>query len=93
MSEHEHRDYRDRIRARLESVYGREPRWRYFKRTDGALCYWTTEKAGRDGKYISGVYVPEGADAFRQDREQESRHRLRRDAKARALKLSKERVS
>lgn len=90
----EYGDYRDRIAARLaeSGLYPREPRWRYFTRKDGALCFWTTEKAG-DGRYHSGLYLPESKarsprGTYRMEEDELSRHKFRRDAKDRALRLS-----
>jgi hypothetical protein len=80
----------------LADALPREPRYRYFQRSNGPMFFWTVEKAG-DGRYHSGVYAPVGkgsrsgrATAWRLDDDQYSRHALRKDAKARALRLFRE---
>ena len=80
----------------MEQALGREPRWRYFARGNGPMFYWTTERDGT-GKYQSGVYRPIGkgsrsgkASRWEIDDDAISRHALRKDAKARALRLFRE---
>lgn len=82
----------------LTSVLGREPRWRYFAKGNGPMFYWTVEPDGT-GKYQSGVYRPYGkgsrsgkATRWKLDDEAISRHALRKDAKARALRLYRESI-
>jgi hypothetical protein len=93
------------LRERLAEFYGREPRWRYFRRDGGPMFVWTVEPFGsggvfdtpnpqRMGRYASLVYEPVGrgsrsgtATTFRLAEDSESLHELRRDAKARALRL------
>ena len=89
-------EFRRALARMADSVYGREPRWRYFQRGSGPIFFWTTERAG-DGRYHSGVYAPVGkgsrsgkATSFRLDDDLYSRHELRKDAKARALRLFRE---
>lgn len=73
----------------------REPRWRYFRRGDGPLFFWTVEKYDEDaawmpGMYVSGVYqpVPRGnGTRVELDESTLSGAKLRKDAKARALRL------
>jgi hypothetical protein len=95
------------LRERLNELYGREPRWRYFQRDGGPMFAWTVEPFGtgglfdegdptRTGRYASFVYEPIGrgsrsgtATTFRLAEHSESLHELRRDAKARALRLSR----
>lgn len=78
------------------SVLGREPRYRYFQRGNGPMFFWTVERAG-DGRYHSGVYRPVGpgsrsgkATRWKMDDDEYARHALRKDAKARALRLYRE---
>lgn len=72
------------------SMATREANWRYFgkmsaKSKRGARVYcWSTEKV--DGKYHSWVYVHQGGDKWAMRKQ--VTHRLRRQAKARALKLA-----
>lgn len=84
----------------------RLPRHRRFEAPDnGPLFFWTVEKADHKGhpfheRYISGVFKPVGkgsgsgsATEWEVDRELSSGHKLRRDAKARALRLYDEWVA
>jgi hypothetical protein len=84
----------------LAALQGREPRWRYFQRAGGPICFWTVERYASDaggelaGRYVSGVYEPVGpgcrsgrARTFRLAGDSLGAHALRRDAKARALRL------
>jgi hypothetical protein len=79
-----------------------EARWRYFQRGRGPMfVWWTVEPFRRrygdskaDGKYESVVYVPYGrgsrsgrAENWRRDESTATLHALRKDAKARALRL------
>jgi hypothetical protein len=87
-------DFRRRITARLQEVYGRDPRYRYFKANDQTMFVWTTERMG-DGKYASTVYVPKGkgsrsGDPQRWESRREVHHTTRKAAKARALRLYRE---
>lgn len=84
---------RDEINRRLAEFMPRPLRFRYFAKGNGPMFYWTTERDD-DGKYHSGVYAPVGkgsrsgkAKEWHLDIEQESKHALRKDAKARALRL------
>jgi hypothetical protein len=96
-------DYRDRIRERLEEFYGRPPRFRYFPTPDnGPRFFWTVETANHNGqeRYISGVFKPIGkgsrsgdATTWQIDPDLTSGHRLRKDAKARALRLRREHLA
>jgi hypothetical protein len=90
------RDFSAAFERAMTRIMGREPRYRYFQRGSGPMFFWTVEKAG-DGRYHSGVYEPVGkgsrsnrATAWRLDDDQYSRHALRKDAKARALRLFRE---
>lgn len=88
----------DRIAGALFG-HSREPRWRYFTGPDGVLYFWTTEPYDADapwqaGNYVSGAYVPRGkgarsgkASRWEVADDSISGHRLRKDAKARALRL------
>jgi hypothetical protein len=90
------------LNAALGAYGSREPRWRYFEAggQHGVKCFWTVERydddAGHEhaGLYVSGVYVPVGpgsrsgkATRFELAEDSVSGHRLRKDAKARALRL------
>lgn len=89
-----------RLNAFLEDLYGREPRYRYFQRAGGPMFGWYVEsptEGERAGRYASFVYEPVGpgsrsgkATTWRYVPEAESWHDLRRDAKARALRLFRE---
>ena len=89
-----------RLNAMLAELQGREPRWRYFQARGGPMFFWTVERYDADaghehaGRYVSGAYEPVGpgarsgrAGAFRLAPDSLSAHALRRDAKARALRL------
>lgn len=92
----------DRLNAFMAEL-GREPNWRYFEhKPTGMRFFWTTEPydAGGDsdgrfgGKYVSGVYVPIGrgarsgnASTLKLANDSLSSARLRKDAKARALRM------
>lgn len=90
-----------RLNAALAAYGGREPRYRYWQQhAGGAMFFWTVERydddAGHEhaGLYVSGVYVPVGpgsrsgkARTFKLAGDSVSGHRLRKDAKARALRL------
>lgn len=82
-------------RRLYEMTFGRAPRFRYFQRKNGPMFCWTTETV--EGRYASMVYVPVGrgsrsgkAVQWRIADESISGHQLRRDAKARALRLYRE---
>ena len=68
------------------------PRFRYFQKRNGPMFSWTTEKV--EGLYVSFVHVPVGpgsragkADTFGLVEDSITGHALRKDAKARALRL------
>lgn len=68
------------------------PRFRYFQSANGPMFSWTTEKV--EGLYASFVHVPVGhgsrsgsAEEWELVEDSISAHALRRDAKARALRL------
>lgn len=73
----------------------RTPRFRYFQKGNGPMFSWTTERF--DGLYASFVHIPTGKGS-RSDKavhwvmvdESLSAHELRKDAKARALRLYEE---
>jgi hypothetical protein len=89
-----------RLNALLQDTYGREPRWRYFAAPDNGPWFgWYVEaptEGHRAGMYASFVYAPTGRGS-RSGRAQrweyvdaaEGWHTLRKDAKARALRLSR----
>lgn len=82
----------------------KEARSNYFEAADGTMFLWTVEPFNlmypdqvAQGKYESVVYRPYGkgsrsgqATRFRRDESTASLHVLRRDAKARALRLLNE---
>lgn len=77
----------------------REPRYRYYQKDNGPMFFWTTEKYEADAdwmadKYVSGVYRPTGpgsrsgkATRWELSEDESCGHALRKDAKARALKM------
>jgi len=84
-------------------VFPETARWRYFQTGAGPMFFWNTEPirtrygGAADGKYDSGVVVPYGpgsksgtASRWKVDPESVFAHVLRRDAKARALRLFNE---
>jgi len=94
----------DTLRQYLHRLMPQEARWRYFQRGRGPMFVWTVEPfstrygdSKADGKYESVVYVPYGrgsrsgrADNWRRDESTATLHALRKDAKARALRLYRE---
>lgn len=86
------------LNRHLADLFGREPRYCYFQRGNGAMFCWTVEK-GEDGKYVSFVYRPTGKGARTGDASswelvetksskwKQVRHAKRKAAKARALRL------
>jgi len=92
----------DAMNAALRHMLGEEARWRFFQSKNGPLFIWTVEpfhfRYGKDdmaeGKYESVVFVPIGpgsrsgkARRWVRDESTASLHALRKDAKARALRL------
>lgn len=89
------------FRAYLDRMMPQEARWRYFQKKRGPMFVWTVEPfrtrygdPKADGKYESVVYVPRGpgsrsgkATKWERDESTATLHALRKDAKARALKL------
>jgi hypothetical protein len=62
------------------------PRFRYFQKKNGPMFSWTTEKI--EDRYASFVHVPvKKGDWWSLDEDSCSAHHLRKDAKARALRL------
>lgn len=62
------------------------PRFRYFQKRNGPMFSWTTERM--DGYYGSFVHVPDAkGEWWTIDEDSISAHKLRKDAKARALRL------
>jgi hypothetical protein len=61
------------------------PRFRYFQKGDGPMFSWTVEKI--EGRYGSFVHVKGKGDWWSLDDDSISAHHLRKDAKARALRL------
>lgn len=95
-----HRRIRDRLNAELGNIFGREPRYRYFQDGAGPMFGWYVEaptEGRRAGMYASFVYAPVGpgsrsgkATRWEYVDDAEAWHDLRRDAKARALRLYRE---
>ena len=68
------------------------PRFRYFQKRNGPMFSWTVEKV--EGRYASFVHIPVGsgsrsgkAENWELVEESIRDHALRKDAKARALRL------
>ena len=61
------------------------PRFRYFQKKNGPMFSWTTEKV--EDRYASFVHVPVSDVEWQLDDDSISAHKLRKDAKARALRL------
>jgi hypothetical protein len=92
---------RERLTGFLAELDGRAPRWRYFRPRPGEpWFFWTTERYDEDapehpGLYLPGAYVPGGRGARTTTRPERLSlagdsvcgHRVRKDAKARALYL------
>ncbi len=91
------------LRAYMDRLMPQEARWRYFQKGHGPMFVWTVEPfhtrygSNADGKYESVVYVPYGpgsrsgkAERWKRDENTASLHVLRKDAKARALRLYNE---
>jgi hypothetical protein len=89
-----------KISEYLEWMHGKEARWCYFQKDNGPMFVYTVEPyhlrygGAAEGKYESVVYVPHGKGsrsgaARRWEVVDESRslHALRKDARARAVKL------
>lgn len=79
----------------LQRMRPRAPRFRYFQKRNGPMFSWTTEKF--EGYYASFVHNPVGPGArsgkareWVMDDDSISAHKLRKDAKARALRLYQE---
>lgn len=71
------------------------PRFRYFQKGNGPMFSWTTERF--EGVFASMIHHPVGtgsrsgkAEEWRLDEESIRPHALRKDAKARALRLYEE---
>ncbi len=89
---------------RIRSMMPKEARSNYFQSADGTMFLWTVEPFNlvrkdqlAQGKYESVVYRPYGpgsrsgkASRWKRDESTASLHTLRRDAKARALRLCEE---
>jgi hypothetical protein len=97
---------RDRLNEHFRAMFGREPRYRYFQKGNGPMFFWTVERydEGTIGKfaglYVSGVYRPVGkgsrsgkAETWQLDRDSLSGTPVRREAKARALRLYREKTA
>jgi hypothetical protein len=94
------------LRAALNRMWaqtvGRAPRYRYFGKAGGPMFFWTTERYDDDapqhaGQYVSGIYKAVGpgsrsgkAKRWELDQATVGGHTLRKDAKARALRLYRE---
>ena len=92
------------VMERIRRLMPQEARSRYFQKQNGPMFMWTvepfylhdqTDKA--HGKYESVVYRPVGpgsrsgkAKAWKRDESTATLHVLRKDAKARALRLYEE---
>jgi hypothetical protein len=96
-------EYEERLREAMHGLLPREARFRYFQKRNGPMFVWTVESfnlryGGREqGKYESVVYKPYGpgsrrglAQRWKRDESTASLHSLRKDAKARALRLFRE---
>lgn len=95
---------KQRIAARITALMPKEARSNYFQRGRGPMFVWTVEPFHlynpndvAQGRYESVVYVPVGkgsrsgkASAWKRDNSTASLHDLRKDAKARALRLFEE---
>lgn len=88
------------VAAVMRRHLGREARWSYWQDGAGPMFVYNTEPihtrygSPADGQYESAVFVPYGpgsrsgrATRFRELEDSRSAHVLRRDAKARALRL------
>lgn len=89
------------IAAAISRLMPKEARWRYFQKANGPMFVWTVEPYNlvnpdqlAQGRYESVVYLPRGkgsrsGKATRWEMAEGSRslHDLRKDAKARALRL------
>jgi hypothetical protein len=93
-------EYEERLKEAMSNLLPREAKWRYFQKRNGPMFVWTIEPfnlryGGKEqGKYESVVYRPYGpgsrrgkAQRWKRDEATASLHALRRDAKARALRL------
>lgn len=92
------------FRQYLDRMMPKTARWCYFQKGRGPMFVWTVEPfntrygdARADGKYESVVYVPYGpgsrsgkGENWKRDESTTMLHTLRKDAKARALKLYRE---
>jgi hypothetical protein len=85
------------VDALLQRMNIPAPRTRWFQRGRGPMFFWTTEPEAFGTRYLSGVCKPVGkgvrsgnAEEWELDPDSISRHRLRKDAKARALRLYQE---
>ena len=90
------RRIRNRLKEHFAALGMREPRYRYFQRGNGSMFCWTVEPMN-DGRYESFVYEPVGrgsrsgkAHQWKINESLTSRHKLRKDAKARAWRLFQE---
>ena len=94
---------KDVIAQHLARLMPQEARWNYFQKGNGPMFVWTVEPfrtmygSSADGKYESVVYRPIGpgsrsgkARRWERDETSASLHALRKDAKARALRLFRE---
>jgi hypothetical protein len=104
MVETRNRQVEDELRRYLDRLMPKEARSRYFQKGRGPMFFWTVEpfntqygNAKADGKYESVVYVPYGpgsrsgkAERWKRDESTSTLHALRKDAKARALRLFRE---
>lgn len=92
------------VEDRIRALMPQSARTNYFQRGCGPMFVWSVEpfnlhdkNDSAQGKYESVVYVPYGKGAlsgkatrFKRDESTSSLHVLRRDAKARALRLFRE---
>jgi hypothetical protein len=99
-----HEQVEDRLRDYLHRLMPKEARSRYFQKRNGPMFFWTVEPFNlrnpddiAQGKYESVVYVPYGpgsrsgkATRWKRDESTAMLHALRKDAKARALRLYRE---
>lgn len=96
-------EFSEEFNRAMARIMGRAPRIRYFQKGNGPMFFWAVEKYDDDantrfrGRYVSGVYQPRGrgsrsnkATSWEVDDSTLSGSSLRREAKARALRLYNE---
>lgn len=81
----------ERAERLMRRFMPRQVRYRYFEHGQRMFC-WSTEPMRVDGPFVSWEYVPTGpgartGKAARWEARNKREHRLRRQAKARALSM------